>query len=468
MSAPNPTIGVLLISTWKYNRFIDNTIAGIRKHFFSKSGGVKIFLHTDSAAAHDADVKIYLPHKPWPEMALNRFKIFLDHQDKYDVDHLFYLDIDVDVVGAIDEEALHDFAAVAHYGYIGTRGTPETNPESAACIYPNENLTYVCSGFFGGKKQRIIAAAKEIQKTIEKDLQKNIIAVWHDESHFNRYVVSHASEIVILDHKYVYCYANVREHNHRPDPRILPYTDQQKGFDKFNDWSDGDIKPLYVSSGKQLIQTHSQTANNVLYLYVTHQAVFANVWRRVTRHMRQINCVDYLFICGFNRTLLAPDQRTLFLNCNDHYEGLPEKMFMAYKFLATSPDFSAYKYIVKIDADSKLVRTFDAPMLDLLDSGVDYGGKIISSANRRYHIGRCSPGSYHNYREYSGPCGHPFCQGGPGYVLSRRAINLLKNEIPSGDQIYEDMCVGLLLRKYGILPTPIPVGRYLRFVGWSQ
>lgn len=219
-------IGVLLISTWKYNRFIDNTIKGIRKHFFRREG-VKIFLHTDSPEKHDADLTIPIVHKPWPYITLERFSLFSKHQGQYDTEYLIYLDVDVDVVGEV--KILADFFVTRHYLYLGGPGTPERNPSSTAFIATGEEKTYVAGGFFGGRRSDFLAASETMKKNIDADLKKGIVAVWQDESHLNRYALDNPVEI--LDHKYLCINELTKEKRH--DVRIVPYSEKRKGFNKF-------------------------------------------------------------------------------------------------------------------------------------------------------------------------------------------------------------------------------------------
>lgn len=219
-----PSIGILLISTWKYNKFIDDTIAGIRKYFFPNSI-VKIFLHTDSTSDHDADVIIPIQHQPWPLITLKRYELFCCHQNKYNVNYLIYLDIDSIILGEISESILHNFFVVQHWVFMGGRGTPETNPQSKAFVNANENISYVAGGLVGGEREYFLRASKTISNNIQQDLNNNIIAIWHDESHLNRYVIDNPST-TIIDQSYM--------SKHRScNPKIIPYYDWEKGFNKF-------------------------------------------------------------------------------------------------------------------------------------------------------------------------------------------------------------------------------------------
>ncbi len=222
-----PKVGILLIATWKYVKFIDKTISGIRQHFL-KDCDVKIYLHTDSVLAYDADKILPIKHKPWPLITLFRYKTFLDFRNEYDVDYLFYLDIDVAIKSDISNEILSDFTVVEHWCYSGKRGTPETNPKSKACIFDNEDIKYIAGGFFGGKKNYFLNMSQLLYNNIVEDYNNNIIAVWHDESHLNRFAVDNKEYIKVLHPSYL-SHPNILY----PNPKIIPFDNQQKGFDKF-------------------------------------------------------------------------------------------------------------------------------------------------------------------------------------------------------------------------------------------
>lgn len=236
-----PTIGILLISTWKYNSFVKNIISDIKKYFLP-GYNIKIFLHTDqiikkteffdhvfSTKKSDIYKTLRINHKPWPLITLFRYKTFLDFKDQYDTDYLFYLDVDVKINSYIRENILHDFCVVEHYAFKNQRGTPETNPNSNAYIPDNQPITYVAGGFLGGKKDIFLEAAKIIDIHITDDYNRGIIARWHDESHLNRYYVDNKEKIVLLDS----CYLSKKSKDCK-NPKIIPFHDNEKGFNKFD------------------------------------------------------------------------------------------------------------------------------------------------------------------------------------------------------------------------------------------
>ena len=58
-------------------------------------------------------------------------------------------------------------------------------------------------GFQGGKTDNFIKAMYAMKQAIDEDLNINYIARWHDESHWNRYLLDNPPT-VILDPSYCY------------------------------------------------------------------------------------------------------------------------------------------------------------------------------------------------------------------------------------------------------------------------
>jgi histo-blood group ABO system transferase len=202
-------IGLLLIATNKYFDFIPPLLEGVSKFFLPKLD-VTYFIFTNVPVRGEGKAVItQVEHKPWPWMTLERYKIFHTHAHLFEgMDYLFYCDADMSVVGEVGDEILSERVATLHPGCFlwNPRGEPETNPDSLACIAPEEEIPdcYKCGGFQGGSKEEYLKMSKKISENIDEDYKKGIIAKWHDESHFNRYMLDHPPTKV-LDPSY--CFA---------------------------------------------------------------------------------------------------------------------------------------------------------------------------------------------------------------------------------------------------------------------
>jgi histo-blood group ABO system transferase len=135
-------------------------------------------------------------------MTLKRYYFFSEASDILSQkDYLFYCDVDMLFVSPLSTEILGDIVATQHPGYYGRRGTPETNPKSLAYIGPSEQMQYFAGGFNGGSSVKFLKMSKTLSDNIAHDMNNGIIAIWHDESHLNRYLLDNTPS-VILDPSY--------------------------------------------------------------------------------------------------------------------------------------------------------------------------------------------------------------------------------------------------------------------------
>jgi histo-blood group ABO system transferase len=199
-------IGLLIIATNKYIGFLNQLIEGA-DNFFLKDCDVTYYIFTNKNISINTKRNyqvIDVEHKPWPWMTLGRYEIFLSNSSIIkSMDYLFYCDVDIKIVNEVGNEILSDLVVTQHPLYAGTRGTPEKNPISTACVFPNENMQYFAGGFNGGKTENYLKMCEIISNNIKQDLEKNYIAIWHDESHLNRYMIDNPPTKILSKH---YCY----------------------------------------------------------------------------------------------------------------------------------------------------------------------------------------------------------------------------------------------------------------------
>lgn len=197
-------IGLLVIATNKYTQFLQPLISSA-DDFFLKNHDVTYFVFTNKDIDINSNrsvVKTNVEHKEWPWMTLGRYKIFTESSDKLsEMDYLYYCDADMRFVGEVGDEILNDLVATQHPGYYDRRGTPETNPLSLACVYDHEEMQYFAGGFNGGTSNEYLKMANHISNNIDIDYSKGLIAIWHDESHLNRYMIDN-KPTKILDPSY--------------------------------------------------------------------------------------------------------------------------------------------------------------------------------------------------------------------------------------------------------------------------
>lgn len=199
-------VGLLIIATNKYIEFLQPLITSADKWFLNGQE-VTYFIYTNQNIEIKTNrnvVKTNIEHKPWPWMTLGRYHIFSSNKDLFsDMDYLYYCDADMLFVGEVGNEIFGDLVATQHHGYLEKRGTPETNPKSLACVYPNEDMQYFAGGFNGGSSKEYLKMSEKLSKNIDIDYQNDIIAIWHDESHMNRYYIDNKPTLILNPS---YCY----------------------------------------------------------------------------------------------------------------------------------------------------------------------------------------------------------------------------------------------------------------------
>lgn len=189
----------------------------------------------------------------------------------------------------------------------------------------------------------------------------------------------------------------------------------------------------------------------ILYLFLSCQKLIHKNYERIKNMMKQLNYDRYAIITGGHKeSWFDNNEKKLKLNCNDAYEGLPEKMIKAYKFIYENEEFSDITHICKLDEDMLLKKLLNKKDLS------NYCGKVCfaEQGNRSWHLGKCTPGSKFNKLPYLGSY-VPWCLGGWGYVLSRKSMGVLKDDKNYNNEIYEDLYVATVLRRNKIFPTQL-------------
>ena len=207
MKDKQKNIGLCIMATGKYITFAASLIKSAET-YFCKNHQVTYFVFTDGELLlYEVDPKkIVIMHQSklgWPYDTLMRFKVYWDNRNKFELmDYIFACDADMLFVDIVGDEILSDLVATQHPLQKG-RGTYETNKLSAACIAKHEGTHYFAGGFYGGIKREFFNLITFTMNQVEIDLEKKYIALWHDESHLNRYFVDHKPTLILCPS---YCY----------------------------------------------------------------------------------------------------------------------------------------------------------------------------------------------------------------------------------------------------------------------
>ena len=204
-------ICILTIATNKYLQFVEKLYEDISEKF-CPGAEINCLLFTDHEIEETGDkVKVhYIDHEPWPMPTLKRYNYFVKEKDFIlEHDYCFYFDADMRIDSVVEsEEVCGDLVATRH-GYQSlhdpSQQSFDRNPKSLAHVpFDQKTVTYYAGGFNGGKTEKFIEMAEVIADRVDKDLSNNVVALWHDESHMNRYLIDNPPT---LDLDPTYCYA---------------------------------------------------------------------------------------------------------------------------------------------------------------------------------------------------------------------------------------------------------------------
>lgn len=217
-------IGILCIClNQPYWQYANEMLWGLDT-FFLKHPDIKDKYETEFMIWSDMPIDSFkgkvFPTEPieWPMPTLMRYHLFLQ-QEEYlrNFDYLFYIDVDMRITDWIGEEILGDgLTAAQHPMYALMRNLYppyEPNPNSSAYIPrpgrivdgnpPRFEPLYFAGGFQGGKTGDWIKAMKAMRSNVDKDFNNNYIAIWNDESHWNKYLFGNPPAVV-LSPSYIY------------------------------------------------------------------------------------------------------------------------------------------------------------------------------------------------------------------------------------------------------------------------
>ena len=207
-------IGILYICTGKYTVFWDEFYHSCEKHFMPNDER-HYFVFTDGEIStfNNPNVnKIHQNKLGWPYDTLMRFKMFITSEDKLmQMDYLFFFNANLVVKKNIGHEILpatsEEIIATIHPKFYKQAKSPSTypydrNPDSHAYIPLDKGQYYVQGAFNGGTATNFLKMSKSLNDLIEDDLSRNVIALWHDESHLNKYIID--KNVKILHSGYIY------------------------------------------------------------------------------------------------------------------------------------------------------------------------------------------------------------------------------------------------------------------------
>lgn len=211
-------VAVLYICTGQYVCLWKEFIASAEKNLL-KQCEVHYFVFTDAPHLDGEDEnrrihRIYQQPQPWPYATLKRFDTFLQIEDQLQAfDYIYFFNANAEFKAPITEEMFlprpekgEHLVFVLHpafYWRPNYEFTYDRNPRSKAYIPMGLGKDYVTGAVNGGEAKAYLKLCRLLDKRTRQDLEKGIIALWHDESHLNWYAFKHP-KYRLLDASFCY------------------------------------------------------------------------------------------------------------------------------------------------------------------------------------------------------------------------------------------------------------------------
>ena len=206
---------ILTIATNKYIQFVERLYDNIEDNFLN-GHEIQGLLFTDHDVETSDNIKVsQIEHEEWPMPTLKRYNYFVKEKDYISkFDYCFYFDVDMGIVSSVGDEVLSDLVATMHpyqSFYPKEQRTYDRNRDSLAYVpIGEEGELYYAGGFNGGSTKKFLEMSEVIADRVSKDLENGIIALWHDESQMNRYLIDNPPTLSLTPS---YCFAEEQMHN---------------------------------------------------------------------------------------------------------------------------------------------------------------------------------------------------------------------------------------------------------------
>ena len=237
-------VGILTIATGAYLEYWNDMITSAQVNL--KNSTHEITFHVFTERHEDAKEMTQniasfqfnvheIPSYGWPEATLFRYRIIERFKDQYQEDVLMHLDADMLIrANFLDQiefdELIGGVGLVAHPGFwrpkggkrmklylryprilfsdvrnlflYGGLGTWETRKQLKAYVKRSNRQRYVCGGSWLGLRCNLLSLIEICAERVDQDIALEQMAIWHDESHLNRWAAE--NKFTLLSPSYCY------------------------------------------------------------------------------------------------------------------------------------------------------------------------------------------------------------------------------------------------------------------------
>ncbi|XP_037348533.1 histo-blood group ABO system transferase 2-like [Talpa occidentalis] len=201
----NATVGLTVFALKKYVAFLKLFLETAEQHFMA-GHRVTYYVFTDRPAdvphvplapGRRLEVLEVPASKRWQDVSMRRMEMIgraCEQRFRREVDYLVCADVDMRFADHVGVEILAPLFGTLHPGFYGAARrsfTYERRPKSRAYIPWDQGDFYYMGAFFGGSVAEVQRLTTACHRAMGEDKANGIEAVWHDESHLNRYLLDH-------------------------------------------------------------------------------------------------------------------------------------------------------------------------------------------------------------------------------------------------------------------------------------
>ncbi|MEG1508373.1 MAG: family 6 glucosyltransferase [Akkermansia sp.] len=235
-------IAILYIAVGRYISFFDDFYR-TSKQYLLKECDVTYFVFTDDAMASYQDcpdiICIPTEKKGWPYDTLCRFETFLKAEEQLkEYDYIYYINANMIFTAPIGKEIFptqeQRWTVLLHPGFYKCSRktfTYDENPQSCAYIPSDEGEYYFMGAFNGGIGKDYLELIRILDARTKEDLAKGIIALYHDESHLNRFMLDKSP--LMLSPEYGFPEVIFNEEHLSPLQKSIKMLIKEKGLPKY-------------------------------------------------------------------------------------------------------------------------------------------------------------------------------------------------------------------------------------------
>lgn len=206
-------IDIVFIGTNNYINFFNKFYDSFNNNFCTDSN--KTFhVFTDSKIDKTPNTIIHtIQHEKWPYITLKRFNFIKKYLNEFKSDYCFFIDSDMLAVKPFKFSQLQitkKFIGVLHPGQLISgidyykNSSLEKNKLSSAFFDPTLLKTYFQGCLWGGTNKGFKEIVNQLSTNVSSDLENNIVALWHDETHLNKFFNLNYNDVNILHSQFAY------------------------------------------------------------------------------------------------------------------------------------------------------------------------------------------------------------------------------------------------------------------------